>query len=73
VFVTVVYLDAQPKQVRIGLMMDWLDRVKDLRQKLAEDTGIPAKQVNMDFYLYFCEGKFQLRLGLEPATCGNTA
>ncbi|XP_064621889.1 ubiquitin carboxyl-terminal hydrolase 31-like [Lineus longissimus] len=52
VFVTVVYLDAQPKQVRIGLMMEWLDRVKDLRTKLAEDTGIPAKQLMLTEICY---------------------
>ena len=47
VYVTVVYLDAQPKQVRIGLLMNQLDTVKELRQTLATDTKIPEAQVSV--------------------------
>lgn len=46
IYVTVVYLDAQPKQVQIGLLMDQCDYVRDLRQTLASDTKIPECQVS---------------------------
>ena len=46
VFVTVVYMDAQPKQVKIGLLMNQLESVKGLRQILAADTKIPEAQVS---------------------------
>lgn len=46
VYVTVVYLDAQPKQVRIGLLMNQFDTVKVLRHTLASDTKIPLDQVS---------------------------
>jgi len=45
VYVTVVYLDARPRQVRIGLLMDLCDTVRELRHTLASDTNIPAEQV----------------------------
>lgn len=54
VYVTVVYLDARPRQVRIGLLMDLSDTVRELRHTLASDTNIPAEQVNMVlFYVHF--------------------
>ena len=46
VYVTVVYLDARPKQVRIGLTLNILDTVKELREMLASDTGTPKSQVS---------------------------
>ncbi|CAH1793607.1 unnamed protein product [Owenia fusiformis] len=44
-FVTVVYLDARPQQVRVGLSMPVHSTVKDLRKRLAEEAGVPTKQV----------------------------
>ncbi len=51
VYVTVVYLDAQPKQVRIGLLLNQNDTVKELRQTLAADTKIPESQVNTNIFI----------------------
>jgi ubiquitin carboxyl-terminal hydrolase 31 len=45
VYVTVVYYDAQPKQVRIGLLLAESYTVKDLRLVLSADTKIPESQV----------------------------
>ena len=45
VYVTVVYYDARPKQVRIGLLMNQGDTVRELRHTLATDTKIPEAQV----------------------------
>ena len=45
IYVTVVYLDEQPRQVRIGLLMNQGDTVKELRQTLAADTKIQESQV----------------------------
>ena len=45
VYVTVVYLSATPKQVRIGLLMEQSCTVLNLRQTLASDTKIPEDQV----------------------------
>ena len=44
-YVTVAYLDAQPRQVRIGLLLNQTDTVAELRHTLANDTNIPEKQV----------------------------
>ncbi len=46
IYVTVVYLDEQPRQVRIGLLMNQGDTVKELRQTLAADTKIQESQVS---------------------------
>lgn len=46
VYVTVTYLDAQPKQVKIGLLLSQTDTVRELRQTLASDTKIPESQVS---------------------------
>eukprot|EP00918_Siedleckia_nematoides_P076151 GHVU01166548.1.p1 GENE.GHVU01166548.1~~GHVU01166548.1.p1 ORF type:complete len:365 (+),score=36.15 GHVU01166548.1:391-1485(+) len=45
VYVTVVYMDAQPKQVHIGLLMEHGDLVLDLRNTLSADTNIPADRL----------------------------
>jgi len=39
-FVSVVYLSQQPRQVRIGLSLPVDAELKDLRDQLASDTGI---------------------------------
>ena len=50
VFMTVVYLDDNPKQLRIALQMNTLDTVKDLREKLAYELEVPPKRVcHFDF------------------------
>ena len=51
VYVTVVYLDAQPKQVRIGLLLNQCDTARELRQTLASDTKIPESQVSCSTFL----------------------
>ncbi|ELU02243.1 hypothetical protein CAPTEDRAFT_227854 [Capitella teleta] len=45
VYVTVVYHNASPKQVHIGLLLNESDTVKDLRHTLATDTKIPEAQL----------------------------
>ena len=45
VYVTVVYHAAQPRQVRIGLLMNLTDTVLDLRHTLATATKILHAQV----------------------------
>ena len=47
-YVTVVYLDEHPRQVRIGLLLNQCDTVKELRQTLAADTKIPESQVAIE-------------------------
>ena len=56
VYVTVVYLDEQPRQVRIGLLLNQADTVKELRQTLAADTKIPESQVlcSLQRFNIFC-------------------
>lgn len=49
IYVTVVYLDAQPKQVKIGLLMNQADTIHDLRRTLSSDTKIPLDQVTIAF------------------------
>ncbi|XP_064600915.1 ubiquitin carboxyl-terminal hydrolase 43-like isoform X2 [Liolophura sinensis] len=45
VYVTIVYADARPKQVKIGLQCNVTDYVKDLRRTLASDTNIPESRL----------------------------
>ncbi|XP_013414847.1 ubiquitin carboxyl-terminal hydrolase 31 [Lingula anatina] len=45
VYVTIVYLDARPKQVRIGLTMEVGSTVQDLRETLSTETGIEPQQI----------------------------
>ncbi len=45
VFVTVLYIDQTPRQVRLGLTVGAHETVADLRRVLARDTGIPAGQI----------------------------
>ena len=45
IIITVVYLDQSPRQVRIGLTLPVEADVKDLRESLAKDTGIPTAQL----------------------------
>ncbi|XP_050685922.1 ubiquitin carboxyl-terminal hydrolase 31-like isoform X1 [Eriocheir sinensis] len=42
IFVCVVYLNQQPKQVQLGMSIETTATIQDLRQQLAEDCGIPA-------------------------------
>ncbi|XP_063842463.1 ubiquitin carboxyl-terminal hydrolase 31-like isoform X2 [Scylla paramamosain] len=42
IFVCVVYLNQQPKQVQLGISIENTASIHDLRQQLAEDCGIPA-------------------------------
>ena len=59
IYVTVVYMDAHPKQVRIGLLMDQCQSVWDLRQTLASDTKIPESQVCFQFKNTVCISAFR--------------
>ncbi|KAL5018581.1 hypothetical protein ScPMuIL_004303 [Solemya velum] len=45
VYVTVVYLDEQPKQVRIGFRMNTMDTVKELRENLASMIKISETRI----------------------------
>lgn len=45
VYVTVVYLDDSPKQLRIALEMNFMDTVKELREKLAQELYVTPKRV----------------------------
>ncbi len=45
VFVTVLYIDQSPRQVKLGLTVGVHETVGDLRRVLARDTGIPASQI----------------------------
>ena len=46
VYITVVYLDDNPKQLKIALEMNILDTIKDLRAKLAYELEVPPKRVS---------------------------
>jgi len=45
VFVTVLYIDQTPRQVRLGLTVGAQDTVADLRRQLSRDTGIEEGQI----------------------------
>ena len=45
VHVTVVYADASPKQVKIGLLLDQNESIETLRHTIATETSIPASMV----------------------------
>lgn len=45
VFVTVVYLDDNPKQLKIAVEMNVMDSIKDLRDKLAHELYVTPKRV----------------------------
>ena len=45
VYITVVYLDDDPKQLRIALEMNMFDNVKELREKLAFELDVTPKRV----------------------------
>ena len=47
VYITVVYLDDDPKQLRIALEMNMFEMVKDLREKLAFELDVTPKRVNV--------------------------
>ena len=47
VYITVVYLDDNPKQLRIALEMNILAKVRDLREKLAYELEVPPKRVSL--------------------------
>ncbi len=53
-YVTVVYLDATPRQVRIGLLLNQGDTVRELRHTLAADTKIPESQVSVCMCVCVC-------------------
>jgi len=40
-----VYLDDNPKQLRIALDMNIMDTIKELREKLAYELHVPPKRV----------------------------
>ncbi|CAL4093575.1 unnamed protein product, partial [Meganyctiphanes norvegica] len=44
-FITVVYLNQQPKQVQLGISIEANASVRELRQRLAEDCGIAAESL----------------------------
>ena len=45
VFVTVLYIDQCPRQVRLGLTVDADETIGGLRSVLAKDTGIPVERL----------------------------
>ena len=45
VFVTVVYLDDDPKQLKIAIEMNVMDAVRDVREKLAHELYVNPKRV----------------------------
>ena len=45
VYITVVYLDDDPKQLRIALEMNMFENVKELREKLAFELDVTPKRV----------------------------
>ncbi|KAL4240330.1 Ubiquitin carboxyl-terminal hydrolase 31 [Mactra antiquata] len=45
VYVTVVYLDDSPKQLRIALEMNFMDTIKELREKLAHELYVTPKRL----------------------------
>ncbi|XP_068242881.1 ubiquitin carboxyl-terminal hydrolase 31-like isoform X2 [Palaemon carinicauda] len=45
IFVTVVYLNQQPKQVKLGVSIESNAIVRELRKQLAEDCGIPSESL----------------------------
>lgn len=45
VYITVVYLDDDPKQLRIALEMNMFEMVKDLREKLAFELDVTTKRL----------------------------
>ena len=47
VLVTIVYLDGNPRQVKVGLNINIQDTVKELREMLADNMNIPVTQVNV--------------------------
>ncbi|XP_014676632.1 PREDICTED: ubiquitin carboxyl-terminal hydrolase 31-like [Priapulus caudatus] len=52
VYVTIVYLDAQPKQVKLGVNVNINATVKELRSELSLQTKIPPKQFLMTELYY---------------------
>lgn len=49
VYITVVYLDYDPKQLRIALEMNMFENVKELREKLAYELDVTPKRVMSQF------------------------
>ena len=47
VYITVVYLDDDPKQLRIALEMSMFETVKELREKLAFELDVVPKRVKI--------------------------
>ncbi|XP_071513208.1 uncharacterized protein [Panulirus ornatus] len=45
IFVTVVYLNQQPKQVQLGVSIEASAAIRELRKQLAEDCGISAESL----------------------------
>lgn len=45
VFVTIVYLDGNPRQARVGVNINIQDTVKELREMLADSMKIPVTQL----------------------------
>ncbi|VDI45341.1 ubiquitin carboxyl-terminal hydrolase 31 [Mytilus galloprovincialis] len=45
VFVTIVYLDGDPKQIKVGVEIDYQDTVRELRETVAENTQIAVSQL----------------------------
>ena len=45
VFVTVLYIDQSPRQVKLGLTIGVHETIADLRRTLAKDTGIEESQI----------------------------
>lgn len=45
VYVTVVYMNQQPKQVKLGLSINSQANIRELREMLASDTGINENQM----------------------------
>ena len=50
VYITVVYLDDSPKQLKIALEMNFMDSIKELREKLAHELYVTPKRVSICIY-----------------------
>jgi hypothetical protein len=62
VFVTIVYLDGDPRQVKVGLNINIQDTVKELREMLADSMKIPVTQVNVKKIQMFIHTKSKSNL-----------
>ena len=65
VYITVVYLDDDPKQLRIALEMNMFETVKELREKLAFELDVTPKRVCHSFFVCLFVFLAHLAIGLQ--------